>query len=337
MKLRHFKKTVIGLVRKANEDSIGSLTNEQTNGYGEIFVVCDGMGGHVGGAVASKTAVDCILQYFKDSPNSNPSIALEKAISFANMQIYAKSIHDKSLKGMGTTCTLLLHKGDNIYIGHVGDSRIYIYTDDKLYRLTKDHSFVQSLVDAGQLKDSEMETHPKKNELTRALGISQNVEVDVAETPIFSKSGDKFLLCSDGLCGLVNDATIANTLETTVGDETVNDLIKLAENAGGNDNISVCVIHVIDSPHRITKFKDQTNKSNHLMPTQILDASLIFSKENMDCLIKDINDFFISNDSLDIKHFKELTGTTRKFAVPLLEYLDKINITYRIGNGRRLR
>ena len=273
MTIEYFEKTVVGLVRKANEDSIGSLSIENTNGYGDIFVVCDGMGGHVGGAVASKTAVDCILQYFQGTPNSNPIIALEKSISFANMQIYAKAIHDESLKGMGTTCTVLLIKDDNIYIAHVGDSRIYINTDNKLFRLTKDHSFVQSLVDAGHLEESEMEKHPRKNELTRALGISQDVDVEVADEPITSKKGDRFLMCSDGLCGLVNDTIISQTINTTKKDQTVNDLIQLAENAGGSDNISVTIIEIIDSPHKKTNFKDHSNKSQDFSSTQVLDVS----------------------------------------------------------------
>lgn len=269
MKLNHFSKSVIGLVRKANEDSIGSLTNKQTNGNGDLFVVCDGMGGHVGGATASQTAIKCILQYFEKEANPNPIIALEKAISFANQQIFGLAQQDPSLKGMGTTCTVLLCKEDKIYIAHVGDSRIYINTDNKLYRITKDHSFVQKLVDAGQLEDSEMETHPRKNELTKALGIAANVEVEVAENPILPKSGDKFLMCSDGLCGLVNDLTIANTINNTVGLDSVNELIQLAENAGGNDNISVDIIDIIQSPHSKTIFKDQGNKS--FTATQVLD------------------------------------------------------------------
>ena len=269
MKLNHFSKSVIGLVRKANEDSIGSLTNNQTNGNGDLFVVCDGMGGHVGGATASQTAIKCILQYFEQEVNPNPIVALEKAISFANQQIFGLAQQDPSLKGMGTTCTVLLCKKDKIYIAHVGDSRIYINTDNKLYRITKDHSFVQKLVDAGQLEDSEMETHPRKNELTKALGIAANVEVQVAENPILPKSGDKFLMCSDGLCGLVNDLTIANTINNTVGLDAVNELIQLAENAGGNDNISVDIIDIIQSPHSKTIFKDQGNKS--FTATQVLD------------------------------------------------------------------
>ena len=273
MKIKHFEKTVIGKVRKANEDYIGSLTNDQTNGKGDLFIVCDGMGGHVGGAIASKKAVECIKEHFQKELSSIPTITLNDAIKYANEQIYALSRSDSSLRGMGTTCTVLLKKKDNIYIAHVGDSRIYINTDEKLYRLTKDHSFVQSLVDAGQLEDSDMESHPRKNELTKALGISPEVEVEVAENPILSKAGDKFLLCSDGLCGLVNDPTISNTINTTFGDDTVTDLISLAENAGGNDNISVCVIHIAESPHQETIFKDQTNKSNDLSATQVLDAS----------------------------------------------------------------
>ena len=116
---------------------------------------------------------------------------------------------------MGTTCTALLQREDKIYIAHVGDSRIYIYTDTKFYRITKDHSFVQKLVDSGQLEDSETESHPRKNELTRALGIAPDVIVEVAENPILAKKGDKFLMCSDGLSGLVNDFKISNALKNT--------------------------------------------------------------------------------------------------------------------------
>lgn len=269
MKLKHFSKSVVGLVRKANEDSIGSLNDSQTNGNGDVFVVCDGMGGHVGGATASQLAIKSILEYFKGDVNSNPILALEKAISFANHQIFQLSQEDTSLKGMGTTCTLLLRKEDKIYIAHVGDSRIYLSSNNKLYRLTKDHSFVQKLVDVGQLEDSEMESHPRKNELTRALGIASDVEVEVANNPILAKSGDKFLLCTDGLCGLVNDPTILNTLNTTEGSNAVNELILLAENSGGNDNISVDLIQVVQSPHIKSVFKDQGNKT--LTATQIID------------------------------------------------------------------
>ena len=281
MKLKHFSKTVVGLVRKANEDHIGSLTNDQTSGNGDIFVVCDGMGGHVGGATASKKAVECILEYFKNDTHPNPILALEKAISFANEQIFLLSQDNPELKGMGTTCTALLQKDDNVYIAHVGDSRIYLNTDSKLYRVTKDHSFVQKLVDAGQLADSEMENHPRKNELTRALGISSNVEVEVSEKPLIVKNGDKFLMCSDGLCGLVNDPTISHVINKEKEFEAVDELIQLALNAGGNDNISVDIIEVVSSPHLKTIFKDQTNNNSNLSETQVFDASTFKKDRNL--------------------------------------------------------
>tara|TARA_B100001250_G_scaffold412619_1_gene444354 strand:- start:8623 stop:10278 length:1656 start_codon:yes stop_codon:yes gene_type:complete len=268
MKLNHFSKSVVGLVRKANEDSIGSLTNMETNGNGDVFVVCDGMGGHVGGATASQLAIKSILDYFKGEVNPNPILALEKSISFANQKIFNLSVADPSLKGMGTTCTLLLRKDEKIYIAHVGDSRIYLTSNDKIYRLTKDHSFVQKLVDVGQLEDSEMESHPRKNELTRALGIASEVEVEVAENPILAKTGDKFLLCTDGLCGLVNDPTILNTINNSDGLDTVNELISLAENSGGHDNISVDLIYVLESPHSKSIFIDKGNKT--LTSTQVI-------------------------------------------------------------------
>ena len=212
MKLNFAEVTDIGLVRKANEDNVGHLSSQQTNGYGEVFIVCDGMGGHVGGARASQKAVESIKEYFSTEPNANPQIALREAVEFANMQIFAEAQSNPEFTGMGTTVTILVESNSMINIAHVGDSRIYINTDGVLHRITKDHSFVQGLVDAGQITDDQMESHPRKNELTRALGIADTVKVEVNDTPILAKKGDKFMLCSDGLCGLVNDTTMMNTL-----------------------------------------------------------------------------------------------------------------------------
>lgn len=260
MKFNFAELTDIGLVRKANEDSVGHLLLQDTNGYATIFIVCDGMGGHVGGARASQSAVRNIKEYFINQPNSNPQIALKEAIEFANMQIFAEAQSNPDFSGMGTTVTVLIEKEGFINIAHVGDSRIYINSDDILYRITKDHSFVQGLVDAGQLKDEEMELHPRKNELTRALGISSTVEVEVNSTPILAKKGDKFMLCSDGLCGLVNDTTMMQTINEYKNiNRTANELITLAKNAGGHDNISVTIIDVLVSEHTTTKFTDKSN------------------------------------------------------------------------------
>ena len=130
MKLNFTELTDIGLVRKANEDSVGHLSFQETNGYGNVFIVCDGMGGHVGGARASQKAVATIKEYFSNQPNPNPQSALKEAIEFANMQIFAEAQSNPAFTGMGTTVTVLLEKESFINIAHVGDSRIYINSDN---------------------------------------------------------------------------------------------------------------------------------------------------------------------------------------------------------------
>jgi protein phosphatase len=273
MKLKHYSKSVVGSVRVANEDCIDSVIIN-SNAYSNVFVVCDGMGGHVGGAKASEIATKNIIEYFSREPDSVPQNALRAAIEFTNIQIYGTAQVNPELNGMGTTCTVLVENGGLIYIAHVGDSRIYICSDNKLYRLTKDHSYVQGLVDAGEITDAQMETHPRKNELTRALGISEEVKVEVASQPIFAKKGDKFLLCTDGLCGLISDKLIASTLNSGIEiDATVHELISLAEKAGGHDNISVDLVEIIQSEHSNTKFENKNNENYSSLKTQELNST----------------------------------------------------------------
>ena len=177
--------TDIGLKRQANEDNYGT----QSTVNGEVFIVCDGMGGHVGGATASKIAVESIASYLNTEYYENIFIALGKAVEFANAQVFGEAQSNPELKGMGTTCTVLIVREHKVYIAHVGDSRIYIQNDGKLKRLTKDHSFVQGLVDKGIIRDSEAEEHPRKNELLQALGVRPEVEVTVAQEAIEPKQG----------------------------------------------------------------------------------------------------------------------------------------------------
>ena len=253
MKLKHISKTDKGLVRPVNEDNLDVLINNSGE-YSNIYIVCDGMGGHVGGAKASQIAVSSIKEYFSHTPSNNPNTALKEAIEMANMQILGEATVNPEFKGMGTTVTVLVECDGVIYIAHVGDSRIYIINDNKLNRLTKDHSYVQSLVDAGELLDSEMESHPRKNELTRALGISQDVDVEVVAKPILAKQGDKFLLCTDGLCGLIDDNKIQNIINNSDNlEDASNKLIYAAKNQGGHDNITVILLEVEDSDHTKTQ------------------------------------------------------------------------------------
>jgi serine/threonine protein phosphatase PrpC len=282
MKLIHVSKTDVGRVRPANEDSIGSII-KNIGIYSNVYIVCDGMGGHVGGARASQIAIRSIDEYFRGTPDPTPNIALKTAIEFANMQIFGDAQANPEYKGMGTTVTLMVESNGLLYIAHVGDSRIYINTDRELYRITKDHSFVQNLVDAGQLTDSEMETHKRKNELTRALGIAMDVDVEVAPQPVMAKKGDKFLLCSDGLCGLINDSMISAAINTYSDlDSCVDELIQLANNAGGHDNISADLIEVLESDFAKTKFVDKNNVPNTNTGTQEVKLPTGRAKPKMD-------------------------------------------------------
>ena len=266
MNLNHVSKSVVGLVRSANEDFIGDFITKDNL---RVFVVCDGMGGHVGGAKASQTAVNSISEYFNGNPSGIVQVALKEAIEFANIQIYGEAQTNPNLSGMGTTCVVLAEKDGLLYLAHVGDSRCYIFSDNKLYRITKDHSYVQTLVDKGEISDAEMESHPRKNELTKALGISDSVEVEVVPDPIKAKKGDKFLLCSDGLTGLVTDKIIAKTIRDNSDlNSCVNQLIKLAEDGGGHDNISSDLIEVIESEHKNSSFTSKNNPSFNQTQTQ---------------------------------------------------------------------
>lgn len=266
MNLNHISKSVVGLVRSANEDFIGNFITKDNL---RVFVVCDGMGGHVGGAKASQAAVNSISEYFNGNPSGIVQVALKEAIEFANIQIYGEAQMNPSLSGMGTTCVVLAEKDGLLYLAHVGDSRCYIFSDNKLFRLTKDHSYVQTLVDKGEISDAEMETHPRKNELTKALGISDSIEVEVVPDPIKAKKGDKFLLCSDGLTGLVTDKIIAKTIRDNSDlNFCVNQLIKLAEDGGGHDNISSDLIEVVESEHKTSSFVSKNNPSFNQTQTQ---------------------------------------------------------------------
>ena len=257
--LAHVSKTNVGNKRTANEDSFGVADTPN----GKVFVVCDGMGGHVGGATASKLAVDCIIEFLSGEPFNNIFIGLNNAIQYANNEIHKRAKNNPELKGMGTTCTLLIAREPEIFIAHVGDSRIYIHSNNKLYRITKDHSYVQELVDQGIISDDEMETHPKKNQILKALGISENIEPTVYSAPIHSVKGDKFLLCSDGLNGEINDANIELLINKHQSIENASDdLIDAALKAGGNDNITLQLIEVLESPFEKSDFPDYNPSKN---------------------------------------------------------------------------
>lgn len=244
---------VIGNVRKAQEDShdMAALTPN-----GDVFVVCDGMGGHVGGKQASSIAVKSIIEYLKADKYSQPLQALNDALQYANMQILGYANAHPELKGMGTTACIVLLQDSEAYIAHVGDSRIYLYLgkEKQLHRVTKDHSFVQTLVDAGQITDDEAEHHPNKNRILKALGIKPALEPSF--NAVKPKNDDVFLICSDGLSGMISDKVIGEIMSKDVSIRQKGDLlINSALDAGGLDNITIELIKISSSPHSKSKFE----------------------------------------------------------------------------------
>ncbi len=234
--------TDIGMTRSSNQDSyaIGELPG------GAWAVVCDGMGGHAGGSIASEIAVekisDCIKSNFRKGMSSaSVRNVLESAIVCANGDIFDRAHKEPELKGMGTTAVVVVCIDGNAVIAHVGDSRCYHITGETITQVTKDHSLVQEMLDAGVITPEEAVNHPRKNIITRALGGSyDDVEVDFED--IFLSSGDLLLLCSDGLTNHVPDDALLENLSGEDFHNFADRLIKLANVNGGSDNITAVIM-----------------------------------------------------------------------------------------------
>ena len=240
-------RTDTGRKRAANEDSMGHAITRN----GLVAVVCDGMGGHAGGATASRVAVQCILAHLANVYYDDPRIAIGEAIDAANRAVIQEADGHPELTGMGATCVLLLVRSGKVYLGHVGDSRIYLVRSKKIVRLTKDHSYVQMLVDCGEITREQAEHHPRKNEITNALGIPNMSPATVADDAIIPEAGDCFVLCSDGLSGMVPDDLINKVVSKQAemtAQERVDRLVSLANDNGGLDNITVQLVEFPVSP-----------------------------------------------------------------------------------------
>lgn len=243
--------TDVGKKRAANEDYLGKADTPN----GRVVVVCDGMGGHVGGATASHIAVETILNFLRENFRNDPREAIGEAIDAANQAILNHARTHPELTGMGSTCVLLLIRNGKVYIGHVGDSRIYLVRSKIIRQLTVDHSYVQELVDAGAINKEQAEHHPRKNEITNALGIPNMKPATVREEPISPEAGDVFLLCSDGLSNMVDDkhiAHIASNFDMTT-QQRANTLVQRANDNGGLDNITCALVEFSAKPEAVNK------------------------------------------------------------------------------------
>ena len=255
MSVSAFGLTDVGRKRRHNEDAY--LLDAERG----LFVVADGMGGHAAGEVASRITVETIQEYIAATEEEHESswpfgfnsrVSLEgnrltTAVEKANEKVMRAVQNRPELKGMGTTVVAALFDADRATLVHVGDSRAYLFRDGELRRLTDDHSWVQEQVNAGILSEDEAKSHPLKNVVTRALGGAAHVSVDLIEVPV--RSEDRFLLCSDGLTGMVPDEEIFARFRSDDGlEKTVRQLIDMANDRGGVDNITAILVEVAGDP-----------------------------------------------------------------------------------------
>lgn len=235
-------KTDKGKVRKTNQDD---YTAGELKGGASYAVVCDGMGGANGGNVASSTAVkiisDSILNgYLPSFDNMQVHDLLETSIQKANAEVFDMSKKDQSLFGMGTTVVACIAGNGNVTVSHAGDSRAYLL-NEKLIRLTRDHSMVQEMIENGKITPEEALIHPQKNIITRALGVEENLDIDFSVSEF--EEGNSLIICTDGLTNLVTDEIIEKTAKEMSPQECADKLINIANENGGSDNITVVVIY----------------------------------------------------------------------------------------------
>jgi serine/threonine protein phosphatase PrpC len=230
--------TDVGLKRDINQDSI--LVDKKIS----LFVVADGMGGHKGGEVASAMAVQTVQEIVEEQlsgPNVSPRDVIKNAFREASHRIYKKSTRENpELMGMGTTMVMALGYQNRMYLGNVGDSRAYLFKEGNLWQVTEDHSLINEQIRAGIVDPNNPESIVGRNVITRSVGFEEQVIVDIVEREI--APGELFLLCSDGLCGLISNEKIAEICRKNQPQQIVSTSIEEAKKAGGDDNISVIVI-----------------------------------------------------------------------------------------------
>lgn len=235
-------KTDTGLVRNSNQDYY--LAGEFPDGV-TWAVVCDGMGGALGGNVASETAAKIISEklssgYHQGMNDNSVRYLIISAIEAANASVHSKAHSDSEYAGMGTTVCVAVIKDDTMYLAHVGDSRIYVLSKNSITQLTTDHSVVQMMIENGEISPEEAKEHPQKNVITRALGVEDTVNIDY-DQEVYNEN-DIVLLCSDGLTNYVSDEDILKICNENESYSLADRLVDAANKKGGGDNITVVTI-----------------------------------------------------------------------------------------------
>ena len=239
--MKAFGCTDVGKVRPVNEDNYCIYED-----IFKLYIVADGMGGHKGGDVASSLAIEYIKEHLikfieiEMEPRDIEGIIFE-SFNRANTEVYNKSLNEEDCNGMGTTVTLALTINEKVYIGHVGDSRAYLYSKGEIKQITEDHSLVAELVKNGSITAREARRHPQKNIITRALGTEKNIKVDIFSLDLIEQ--DIIILCTDGLSNYIDEIEIKSIIDKFgVKNESCQELVYLANKKGGCDNITIIIV-----------------------------------------------------------------------------------------------
>src|SRR4051794_72864 len=263
--LKYASVSDLGMRRTNNQDSVAAVVTNDVATWatrGHLLMVADGMGAHAAGELASKLAVDNIPHTYFKLRDLYPPAALRQAIRDANTTIHSKGQSSIGFQGMGTTCSCLVLLPQGALIAHIGDSRIYRLRGDVLEQLTFDHSLVWEMAAAGQMTEADVPSYIPKNVITRSLGPHPSVHIDL-EGPYPAESGDKFLICSDGLSGPVTDEEIGVMLSCMDPEDATETLVDLANFRGGPDNISVIVAEVNGSVPQAALATQETGDAPH--------------------------------------------------------------------------
>ncbi|HEX2120350.1 MAG TPA: Stp1/IreP family PP2C-type Ser/Thr phosphatase [Thermoanaerobaculia bacterium] len=288
--MRAVLRTDTGLVRSENQD-FGACTtpDEEKSSHpgGRLLIVADGMGGHRGGATASRLAAETVKAQYLGSETADVPTALRDSLSRANARIYSEAQSNPELRGMGTTTSVLAVRNGEGWLAHVGDSRIYLVRGESIRQLTEDHSLVATMVREGLLTTAEAETHPRRNVLQRSMGVAEDVEIDVAG-PIELREGDTFILCSDGLHGVVKEEELREVAAMPI-DAAADEFLRRALARGAPDNVTVIVARVEPAPEGLEPEKlddtitlepmlfDETMRDTQ--PLDVADAHEISARE----------------------------------------------------------
>ena len=238
----------VGCQRENNEDSFGYWEPANDADFatlGRLAVVADGMGGHEGGQIASRLAVDALTKAYAESALTHPQERLVSALQDAHRRIQERAKQDTVLNSMGTTCTAFALIGARLYFVHIGDSRLYLLREGKLRILSRDHTLIRQLLEKGLIRPEQAHDHPQKHVLTSALGVpGDKLEIDAAPSPIALQKNDILMICTDGLWGQVNTDEIEQQLSSQSPNAACRSLVDLAKKRGGPDNITLQVLRV---------------------------------------------------------------------------------------------